>query len=162
MSNTSMSHEFVQLSQAFGTDLADMQWLTINAMKSVTTSPSGWHHQQHHQAGLRNLVAEQSEIDMTVTVTEVDHPIVNDALARMRSVETSNANFRAHLNRLGIILLAEATKPANTFAEDHYPTHRNPTPSLRYRWSFQFFVLDSDLSHRYIMCSMMQISASSE
>ena len=47
---------------------------------------------------------------MTLTVTEVDHPIVNDALARMRSVETSNANFRAHLNRLGIILLAEATK----------------------------------------------------
>ena len=51
---------------------------------------------------------------MTVTVTEVDHPIVNDALARMRSVETSNANFRAHLNRLGIILLAEATKDLPT------------------------------------------------
>ena len=51
---------------------------------------------------------------MTVTVTEVDHPIVNDALARMRSVETSNANFRAHLDRLGIILLAEATKDLPT------------------------------------------------
>lgn len=47
---------------------------------------------------------------MSFTVTEVDHPIVKDALAHMRSVDTSNANFRAHLNRLGIILLAEATK----------------------------------------------------
>jgi len=47
---------------------------------------------------------------MSFTVTEVDHPIVKDALAHMRSIETSNANFRAHLNRLGIILLAEATK----------------------------------------------------
>ena len=37
MSNTSMSHEFVQLSEAFETDLADMQWLTINAMKSAFT-----------------------------------------------------------------------------------------------------------------------------
>ena len=31
---------------------------------------------------------------MTLTVTEVDHPIVNDALARMRSVETSNATSK--------------------------------------------------------------------
>jgi adenosine deaminase len=35
MSNTSMSNEFVQLSNAFGTGLADMEWLTINAMKSA-------------------------------------------------------------------------------------------------------------------------------
>lgn len=51
---------------------------------------------------------------MSFTVTEVDHPIVKDALAHMRSVDTSNANFRAHLNRLGIILLAEATKSLPT------------------------------------------------
>jgi uracil phosphoribosyltransferase len=51
---------------------------------------------------------------MSFTVTEVGHPIVKDALAHMRSIETSNANFRAHLNRLGIILLTEATKDLPT------------------------------------------------
>lgn len=51
---------------------------------------------------------------MSFIVTEVDHPIVKDALAHMRSVETPNANFRAHLDRLGIILLAEATKSLPT------------------------------------------------
>ena len=35
MSNTSMSHEFTQLSQAFGWGLPEMQWLTVNAMKSA-------------------------------------------------------------------------------------------------------------------------------
>ena len=35
MSGTSMSHEMDLLSQAFDWDLKDMQWLTINAMKSA-------------------------------------------------------------------------------------------------------------------------------
>ena len=35
MSNTSMSNEFAQLSAAFGWDLDDVEWLTINAMKSA-------------------------------------------------------------------------------------------------------------------------------
>jgi adenosine deaminase len=35
MSGTSMSHEMDLLSQAFGWGLADMEWLTVNAMKSA-------------------------------------------------------------------------------------------------------------------------------
>jgi adenosine deaminase len=35
MSGTSMSHEMDLLSQAFDWGLKDMQWLTINAMKSA-------------------------------------------------------------------------------------------------------------------------------
>ena len=35
MSGTSMSREFALLSQAFGYDLDDMQWFTVNAMKSA-------------------------------------------------------------------------------------------------------------------------------
>ncbi len=35
MSNTSMTKEMVQLSEAFGWDLDDFQWLTVNAMKSA-------------------------------------------------------------------------------------------------------------------------------
>jgi adenosine deaminase len=35
MSDTSMSHEFTQLADAFGWNLADFEWVTINAMKSA-------------------------------------------------------------------------------------------------------------------------------
>jgi len=35
MSGTSMTKEFMLLNQAFGYDLKDMQWFTINAMKSA-------------------------------------------------------------------------------------------------------------------------------
>ena len=35
MSDTSMTREFTQLRDAFGYDLADFQWLTVNAMKSA-------------------------------------------------------------------------------------------------------------------------------
>ena len=35
MSGTSMSHEFALLNKAFGYDLDDMQWFTVNAMKSA-------------------------------------------------------------------------------------------------------------------------------
>lgn len=35
MSNTSMSHEFTLLSDAFGYDLNDLRWFSVNAMKSA-------------------------------------------------------------------------------------------------------------------------------
>jgi adenosine deaminase len=35
MSGTSMTKEFVQLAEAFGYDLSDFQWVTVNAMKSA-------------------------------------------------------------------------------------------------------------------------------
>jgi adenosine deaminase len=35
MSGTSMTKEFMLLNEAFGYDLRDMQWFTINAMKST-------------------------------------------------------------------------------------------------------------------------------
>jgi len=35
MSNTTMSEEFLRLSEAFGWGLAQMQWFTVNAMKSA-------------------------------------------------------------------------------------------------------------------------------
>ncbi len=35
MSDTSMTNEMIQLHEAFGWDLADVEWLTINAMKSA-------------------------------------------------------------------------------------------------------------------------------
>jgi adenosine deaminase len=35
MSGVSLSSEFHSLSEAFGIELADMQWLTLNAMKSA-------------------------------------------------------------------------------------------------------------------------------
>jgi adenosine deaminase len=35
MSGTSMSGEFAQLAETFGYDLADLQWFTVNAMKSA-------------------------------------------------------------------------------------------------------------------------------
>jgi adenosine deaminase len=34
MSRTSMSHEMASLVEAFGYDLHDLRWFTINAMKS--------------------------------------------------------------------------------------------------------------------------------
>ena len=45
-----------------------------------------------------------------VTVTVVEHPLVVDALARIRDRSTPNALFRQNLERIGTLLLAEATK----------------------------------------------------
>ena len=47
---------------------------------------------------------------MPVTVTVVDHPLVADSLARIRDRETPNALFRNNLERIGTLLLAEATR----------------------------------------------------
>jgi uracil phosphoribosyltransferase len=51
---------------------------------------------------------------MTVTVTLVDHPLVADSLARIRDRTTPNALFRQNLERIGTLLLAEATKSLPT------------------------------------------------
>jgi uracil phosphoribosyltransferase len=47
---------------------------------------------------------------MTVETVVVDHPLVLDALARIRDVETPNALFRQNLERIGMLLIAEATQ----------------------------------------------------
>jgi uracil phosphoribosyltransferase len=46
----------------------------------------------------------------TVEVTIVDHPLVADALARIRDRTTPNALFRQNLERIGTLLLARATE----------------------------------------------------
>lgn len=51
---------------------------------------------------------------MTVDVTLVDHPLVADSLARIRDRDTPNALFRQNLERIGTLLLAEATKALPT------------------------------------------------
>lgn len=47
---------------------------------------------------------------MPVVVHEVDHPLIADALVRVRDVATPNALFRQELERIGVLLIAEATK----------------------------------------------------
>ena len=51
---------------------------------------------------------------MAVTVTLVDHPLVTDSLARIRDRDTPNALFRSNLERIGTLLLAEATRSLRT------------------------------------------------
>ena len=52
---------------------------------------------------------------MSVTVHHVDHPLIADSLVRVRDVTTPNALFRQELSRIGVLLIAEATR--------HLPTH---------------------------------------
>jgi uracil phosphoribosyltransferase len=51
---------------------------------------------------------------MPVVTTHVQHPVVTDALARIRDRDTPNALFRQNLERIGTLLLAEATKDLPT------------------------------------------------
>lgn len=51
---------------------------------------------------------------MSVETVVVDHPLVLDALTRIRDVETPNALFRQHLERIGMLLIAEATQTLPT------------------------------------------------
>ena len=44
----------------------------------------------------------------------VDHPLVVDALATIRDVDTPNALFRQNLERIGMLLIAEATRSLPT------------------------------------------------
>lgn len=47
---------------------------------------------------------------MPVETIVVDHPLATDALARIRDVDTPNALFRRNLERIGTLLIAEATR----------------------------------------------------
>ena len=47
---------------------------------------------------------------MPVEVHVVDHPLIADSLTRIRDVATPNALFRQELERVGTLLLAEATR----------------------------------------------------
>jgi len=47
---------------------------------------------------------------MPVTVTVVDHPLIADALTRVRDRDTPNTLFRQELERVGKLLLADATR----------------------------------------------------
>ena len=51
---------------------------------------------------------------MPVTVTVVDHPLVADSPARIRDRDTPNSMFRNNLERIGTLLLAEATRSLRT------------------------------------------------
>jgi uracil phosphoribosyltransferase len=53
---------------------------------------------------------------MPVVVHHVDHPLIADALVRVRDAETPNALFRQELERIGSLLLAEATRSLPTAA----------------------------------------------
>jgi len=47
---------------------------------------------------------------MPVAVHHVDHPLIADSLVRVRDVSTPNALFRQEIERIGSLLLAEATR----------------------------------------------------
>ncbi len=51
---------------------------------------------------------------MPVATTIVDHPVCTDALARIRDRDTPNALFRQNLERIGGLLIAEATRDLPT------------------------------------------------
>lgn len=51
---------------------------------------------------------------MSVETVIVDHPLVLDALTRIRDVNTPNALFRQNLERIGMLLIAEATQTLPT------------------------------------------------
>ncbi|MCH9836754.1 MAG: uracil phosphoribosyltransferase [Ilumatobacter sp.] len=51
---------------------------------------------------------------MTVEIVVVDHPLALEALARIRDAETPNALFRTNLERIGMLLIAEATRTLPT------------------------------------------------
>lgn len=47
---------------------------------------------------------------MPVALHVVDHPLIADSLTRVRDKTTPNAMFRQELERIGILLMAEATR----------------------------------------------------
>ena len=51
---------------------------------------------------------------MTVETILVDHPVCTDALAQIRDRDTPNALFRQNLERIGGLLIAEATRTLPT------------------------------------------------
>jgi len=67
---------------------------------------------------------------MSVETVVVDHPLVTDALARIRDVATPNALFRQNLERIGTLLLAEATRQLPTI-EGTVETPLTTAPATR-------------------------------
>lgn len=51
---------------------------------------------------------------MAVALHVVDHPVVADALSRLRSVDAPNSTFRRELDRIGMVLLTSATTRLTT------------------------------------------------
>ena len=52
--------------------------------------------------------------DMPVVVHLVEHPLIADSLTRVRDETTPNSMFRQELERIGVLLLAEATRSLAT------------------------------------------------
>lgn len=67
---------------------------------------------------------------MAVETVIVDHPLVLDALTRIRDVNTPNALFRQHLERIGMLLIAEATQTLPT-VEGTVTTPLTETSAIR-------------------------------
>ncbi|HSM64670.1 MAG TPA: uracil phosphoribosyltransferase [Ilumatobacteraceae bacterium] len=67
---------------------------------------------------------------MTVHTTLVDHPVCTDALAQIRDRDTPNALFRQNLERIGGLLIAEATKNLPT-VEGTVETPLTTAPATR-------------------------------
>ena len=53
---------------------------------------------------------------MPVELHIVDHPLIADSLTRVRDKDTPNAIFRQELERIGILLMGEATRGLTTHA----------------------------------------------
>jgi uracil phosphoribosyltransferase len=53
---------------------------------------------------------------MPVVFHHVDHPLIADSLVRVRDASTPNALFRQELERIGVLLIAEATRNLPTHA----------------------------------------------
>ena len=51
---------------------------------------------------------------MPVALHVVDHPLIADSLTRVRDKDTPNAMFRQELERIGTLLMAEATRGLTT------------------------------------------------
>lgn len=55
---------------------------------------------------------------MPVALHVVDHPLIADSLTRVRDKDTPNAMFRQELERIGTLLIAEATRGLTTHDVD--------------------------------------------
>ena len=81
----------------------------IRGLRPRTPSPDG-----SLALALRPVTVAPEKDPMPVTVTLVDHPLVADSLARIRDRDTPNSMFRTNLERIGTLLLAEATRSLRT------------------------------------------------
>ena len=139
---------------AFGWGLDDLEWLTINGVKSAFAPfperlriINGVVKPRYALLPRRDRVRLVLGRRVTVEVTVVEHPLVADALARIRDRTTPNALFRQNLERIGTLLLARATESLPTVRDhgDHTahgrpgeaaggPTGRGADPACRARF----------------------------